>query len=149
MRVSSPQIHGIAVEEVRNMLRNKRGLTPVLSTLLLMVIAVAAMSIAITATYVITGNLHDIMGERLIVEDVWFRTGNEISIYLRNVGKVSIKITAVYVNRTSQSFTPLELEVGDHGWLNVTYGWNSESVHHINIVTTRGTKVVDYYESPA
>jgi flagellin-like protein len=136
------------VELVRNILRNKRGLTPVLSTLLLMVIAVAAMSIAMTAAYVITGNLHDIMGERFIVEDAWFTTG-KISFYLRNVGKVSIKIAAVYINHTSQSFTPLELEVDDHGWLNVTYSWDSDSVYHVNIVTSRGTKVVDYYESPA
>ena len=133
---------------MRNLLRNRKGITPVLSSLLLMVIAVAAMSIAITATYVITDNLHDIMGERFIVEDVWFTTG-QISIYLRNVGKVSIKIVAVYVNRTSQSFTSLELEEGKHGWLNVTYSWSSNSVYHINVVTNRGTKVVDYYESPS
>jgi len=136
------------VKEMRNILRNRRGITPVLSSLLLMVITVAAMSIAITATYVITGNLHDTMGERFIVEDVWFRTG-QISIYLRNVGKVSIKIAAVYVNRTSQSFTPLELEEDKHGWLNVTYGWSSDSVYHVNIVTIRGTKVVDYFTSPS
>ena len=148
MWVSSHQIHDVAVEQVRNVLRNKGGLTPVLSTLLLMVIAVSAMSIAITATYVITGNLHDIMGERFIVEDAWFTTG-KISFYLRNVGKVAIKMDAVYVNHTSQSFTPLELEVDDHGWLNVTYGWSSDSMYHVNIVTGRGTKVADYYESPA
>jgi len=133
---------------MRNLLRNKRGITPVLSSLLLMVIAVAAMSIAITATYVITDNLHNTMGERFIVEDVWFRTG-QISIYLRNVGKVSIKIAAVYVDHKPQSFTSTELEVDDHGWLNVTYSWSSGSVYHINIVTNRGTKVVDYYESPS
>jgi E3 ubiquitin-protein ligase DOA10 len=148
MWVSSYQIHDIVVEQVRNVLRNKRGLTPVLSTLLLMVIAVAAMSIAITATYVITGNLHDTMGERFIVEDAWFTAG-KISFYLRNVGKVSLRIAAVYVNHTSQSFTPLKLEVDDHSWLNVTYSWNSYSVYYVNIVTSRGTKVVDYYESPA
>lgn len=136
------------VKEMRNVLRNRRGITPVLSSILLMVIAVAAMSIAITATYVITDNLHDTMGERFIVEDVWFRTG-QISIYLRNVGKVSIKIAAVYVNHTSQSFTSLELEEDKHGWLNVTYGWSSDSVYHVNIVTSRGTKVVDYYTSPS
>jgi len=133
---------------VRNILGSKRGLTPVLSTLLLMVIAVAAMSIAIAATYVITGNLHDTMGERFIVEDAWFTTG-KISFYIRNVGKVSIRMSAVYVNHASQLFTPLELEVDGHGWLNVTYSWNSDSVYHVNIVTSRGTKVVDYYKSSA
>lgn len=133
---------------MRNILGSKRGLTPVLSTLLLMVIAVAAMSIAIAATYVITGNLHDTMGERFIVEDAWFTTG-KISFYIRNVGKVSIRMSAVYVNHASQLFTPLKLEVDDHGWLNITYSWNSDSVYHINIVTSRGTKVVDYYKSSA
>ena len=133
---------------MRNLPHNRRGITPVLSNLLLMVIAVAAMSIAITATYVITDNLHDTMGERFIVEDVWFTAG-KISIYLRNVGKVSIKIAAVYVDHTPRSLTPLKLEENKHGWLNVTYSWSSNSVCHINIVTIRGTKVVDYYESPS
>ncbi len=131
---------------MKNILRNGRGITPVLSSLLLMVIAVAAMSIAITATYLITDNLHDTMGERLIVEDVWFTTG-KISIYLRNVGKISIKIAAIHIDHTPQAFTPLELEENRHGWLNVTYDWSSNSAYHLNIVTNRGTKVGDYYGS--
>ncbi len=135
------------VKNMRKLLRNRKGITPVLSSLLLTVIAVAAMSIAVTATYVITNNLHDNMGERFIVEDVWFTT-NQVSLYIRNVGKVSISIAAVYVDQTSQSFTPLELEEGKHGWLNVTYSWSSDSAYEINVVTRRGTKVVDYYTSP-
>jgi len=134
---------------VKKTLLNKRGISSVLSNLLLMVIAVAAMSIATTATYFITENLRENMGERFIIEDVWFKTG-EIVVYLRNVGKISIKGSAVYVNHTSQLFTPLEfkLEVGEHGWLNVTYNWDSDSTYHINIVTSRGTKFADYYRPP-
>jgi flagellin-like protein len=135
------------VKNVKKGLRNRKGITPVLSSLLLTVIAVAAMSIAITATYVITDNLHDNMGERFIVEDVWFTTG-QVSLYIRNVGKVSIRMAAVYVDQTSQSFTPLELDEGKHSWLNVTYGWSSDSAYEIKVLTQRGTKVVDYYTSP-
>ena len=122
-----------------------------LSSLLMTVIAVAGMSIAITATYVITDGLHDNMGERFIVEDVWF-TGDydQISLYLRNVDKVSIKVAAVYVNRTGQSFTPsLELEQGKHDWLTVPYDWSAGSVYEVKVVTRRGTIVVDYYMSPS
>jgi len=133
---------------VRKLSRNRRGITPVLSSLLMTVIAVAGMSIAITATYVITDELHDNMGERLIVEDAWF-TSDQVSLYLRNVGKVSIKVAAVYVNRTDQTFTPLELEQGKHGLLNVTYSWSADSVYEIKVVTRRGTNVVDYYMSPS
>ena len=130
------------------LLRNGRAVTPVLSSLLLTVIAVAGMSIAITATYVITDGLHDSMGERIIVEDVWF-TKDQISIYVRNIGKVSINVASVYVNRTSQSFMAFELEQGTHGWLNVTYNWNPNSVYEIKFVTRRSTNIVDYYMSPS
>jgi hypothetical protein len=127
--------------------RNKKGITPVLSSLLLTVIAVAGMSIAITATYVITDGLHDNMGERFIVEDVWFNS-DKISLYIRNVGKVAIKLDAVYVNKVAQSFSSLELEPNKHGWLNITYNWSSDTPYEINVITRRATSVVDYYASP-
>ena len=133
---------------MRKLSRNRRGITPVLSSLLMTIIAVAGMSLAITATYVITDSLHDNMGERLIVEDVSFTSG-QISLYLRNVGKVSVNIDAVYVNRTSQSFSALELEQGKHGWLNVTCGWSADSTYEIKVVTRRGTNIADYYMSPS
>lgn len=126
---------------------NKSGVTPVLSNVLLTVIAVVAMSIAASATYLITDNMREIMGERIIAEDVWF-VSNEISIYLRNTGKVEIQVSSVYVDFKSQVFTPITLEVEEHGWLNVTFNWNAETSYHINVVTSRGTKIVDYYKSP-
>ena len=128
------------------MLKNERGITSVISNLLLLVVAVAAMSVATTATYIITGNLRDTMGERFIIEDVWFKQNDEIAIYLRNVGKVTVEISSVYINNTSSVFTPFELQIGDHRWLNLTYSWSSESVYRIFIMTNRGTKVADYYK---
>lgn len=126
---------------------NRKGTTPVLSSLLLTVIAVAGMSIAVTATYVITEGLHDNMGERLIVEDVWFNQ-NQISVYIRNIGKIAFQIDSVYVNSINQSFESLELEVKNHGWLNVTYNWTPDTPYEIKIITKRGTNIVDYYNSP-
>ncbi len=133
---------------MRKLLGNKSGVTPVLSNLLLTVLAVAAMSLAASATYVITSNMRQIMGERVVTEDVWF-TSNGISIYLRNVGKVETTVSSVYVNFTDQPFTPLILEVEEHGWLNITLSWDTECLYHINMVTSRGTEVVDYYEAPS
>ena len=133
---------------MKRLLKNKKGITPVLSSVLMMLIAVAGMSIAITATYVITTNYHDIMGERFIIEDVYFRTGG-ISICLRNTGKIALKFVSVYVNNTAQSVTVLDLEEGNHGWMNFTYTWTGSSVYHISIATIRGTQVADYYRAPA
>jgi len=133
---------------MKKFLKDVKAITPVLSNVLLMLIAVAGMSIAITATYVITGNLRETMGERFIAEDIWFTTTDKIAIYLRNTGKVSISVAAVYVNHTSKSFTALTMEIAEHGWLNVTYAWSADTVYHVNVVSSRGTQVVDYYRSP-
>jgi len=128
---------------------DKRAITPVLSNVLLMVVAVAAMSVAATAAYVISNALHEAMGERLIIEDVWFKSHGEISIYLRNVGKVDLEVSAVYINRTSVSFTKLSLHVLDGGWLNITQDWNPGDLFYVDIVTRRGTHVGGYYKAPS
>jgi hypothetical protein len=132
---------------VKRFFHDKRAITPVLSNLLLTVVAVAAMAVATTATYVITTNLKDIMSERLIVEDLWFSSPNEISIYLYNIGKVSVHFSTVYVNSTPLTVS-LNLEPNEHGWLNVSFSWNSGNVYHVDVVTSRGTHVGDYYKAP-
>ena len=135
---------------IRRFLRDKRAITPVLSSLLLTVIAVAAMSIATSATYVVTTNLRETMSERVIVEDVWFNsTAHTIDVYAHNVGKVSIQVSAVYVNHVGQLFnSPFRLGLNEHGWLSVAYNWNSGDVYYIDILTSRGTHVASYYKAP-
>ncbi|HVO36638.1 MAG TPA: hypothetical protein VMT01_00520 [Candidatus Acidoferrum sp.] len=131
-------------------IHDKRGITPVLSNLLLTVVAVAAMAIATTATYVITTNLRETMSERIVAEDLWFNnsTGG-ISVYLYNVGKVAIHVSAVYVNHTAQPFTkPFNLEINEHRWLNISRSWVSGDLCYVDIITSRGTHVGGYYEAP-
>jgi hypothetical protein len=128
--------------------RHKKGVTPVLSNVLLTVLAVAAMSIAASATYLITDNMRDIMSERIIAEDVWF-TSEGISIYLRNIGKVAIDMSAVYVDFEYQQFNALVLEVQEHDWLNITFSWDADTLYHLNLVTSRGTEIEDYHKSPS
>jgi Flp pilus assembly pilin Flp len=130
--------------------RDKRGITAVLSNLLLTVVAVAVMALATSATYVITTNLRETMGERVVIEDLWFNnsTGN-IDVYLRNVGQSAIQISNVYVNHTSQYFpTPFTLEIGQHQWLNISDVWVSGSIYYVDLVSTRGTHVGDYFMAP-
>lgn len=134
---------------ISKLLGDKRAITPVLSNLLLMVVAVAAMSIATTATYVITSNLRETMSERVIIEDVWFNTQTgSVDIYVRNVGEVAIHVSSIYMNSTPQSFArPFDLELGEHGWLNITCNWAPGDVYYIDVVTSRGTHVGDYFEA--
>lgn len=138
------------MRKILKLAKDKRAITPVLSNLLLTVVAVAAMALATSATYVITSNMRENMSERMIIEDVWFDSVNgNIKIYLYNIGKVAVHVSGVYVNRTSRSFTrPYDLEVKQHGWLNISQNWVSGSIYYLDVVTTRGTHVGDYYEAP-
>ena len=137
-------------KRLKGFFRDRRAITPVLSNLLLTVVAVAAMSIATTATYVITTNLKETMSERIVIEDLWFNPSTgDTNVYLRNIGKVAVQVSAVYVNHTSRSFTsPFSLEIGEHGWLNISYSWMSRSLCYVDVVTSRGTHVGGYYKAP-
>ncbi|HEX9863069.1 MAG TPA: hypothetical protein VGB11_07300 [Candidatus Bathyarchaeia archaeon] len=135
----------------KRLLRDKRAITPVLSSLLLTVVAVAAMAIATSATYMITANLKDNMSERAIVEDVWFKDATHIAVYVRNIGKVAIRVSGVYVNHTRVELdVPFRLELNKHGWLNLDlgYAWSSGELYYIDIVTNRGTHIASYYKAP-
>jgi FlaG/FlaF family flagellin (archaellin) len=135
---------------VRGLLRDKRAITPILSSLLLTVIAVGAMAIATSATFVITTNMKETMSERIVAEDVWFNPATHtIDVYLSNVGKVNVHVSNVYVNHTSQPFnTPFNLELDGHRWLVIVYSWNSGNLYYVDIVTNRGTHIASQYRAP-
>jgi Flp pilus assembly pilin Flp len=135
---------------VKRFLRDKRAITSVLSHLLLTVVAVAVMSIATSATFVITTNLRETMSERVIAEDIWFNSATgTVDVYLRNVGKTNIHVSGVYVNHVGQSFNgPFSLEINKHGWLRIASSWDSGEVYYIDIVTTRGTHIASTYKAP-
>jgi hypothetical protein len=108
------------------------------------------MALATSATFVITTNMRETMGERVIVEDVWFNTATgTIDVYMRNVGKADIQVSNVYVEHESQSFNGLSsLQVNKQGWLRIAYSWTSGESYYIDIVTKRGTHIASYYKAP-
>ncbi len=135
---------------MKSFLREKRAVTPVLSSLLLTVIAVAGMAMATSATYVITTNLRETMSERVLAEDVWFNpaTGT-IDVYLLNTGKINIHVQSVYVNHVSKTFnTPFNLVLNQGSWLNISITWTSGTVYYIDIVTNRGTHIASTNRAP-
>jgi FlaG/FlaF family flagellin (archaellin) len=136
---------------IKKFLRDKRAITPVLSHLLLTVVAVAIMSLATSATFVITTNLRQTMGERVVVEDVWFNNATgTVDVYMRNIGKADIQVSNVYVNHVIRSFNgnASSLQVNKQGLLRIAFSWDSGKAYYIDIVTKRGTHIADYYKAP-
>jgi len=87
------------------MLRSKKGISPILATLLLIVIAVAAVIVTYAWVMTFTTTQTQQAGAILSVENILFNsTGTEtISITLRNSGSADAKIADVYVGNSASA----------------------------------------------
>ncbi len=138
---------------MRENLRKVRGITPVVSSLLMIVIVLAAFSIVwgVTNNWITRQRWETKMQmkERLLIEDVWFRRVDDtylITIYVRNIGKIPVTIKEVYVDGKLFEMSPssLSLALKEGGFINVTkagWTWSQNSTYRIKIKTERGTYV--------
>jgi len=120
------------------MLKSKKAISPILATLLLIVIAVAA--IVVTYAWVMT--YMSSAGQQagvLLKKDapcLW-QSGN-ITIYVRNTGTSDAEIDKVYIDSQSQSvdYNPITKIVEKDGGIItivVTYPWTSGTRYHFQI----------------
>ena len=87
------------------MFGNKRGVTPLVTSLLLLTVTVMAMLIATSLSNTIIQDNRAQMGERLCVEKVMYNA-TDIKIYLRNNGHQDITLENYIINGTFHDLTP-------------------------------------------
>lgn len=136
---------------MRKLLKNKKGVTPVVSAVIMMLVVMIGMS-ALFAFFVNYSRDFQIGSgsgvlEAVTVEDLWFKGENTVEIWLYNFGKVDLKISSVYVNDVSIDFEPndLSIAVGEHGQLTVSFPYVQGTSYHFKIVTARGTSFEGTY----
>ena len=87
------------------LVRDKKGIDAVVSSLILLAVTVAAMVLAIGLSQAIIDNRRSQMGERLQVEKILI-DANKIDVYLRNTGHVTIVLKYIMINGTFYPLTP-------------------------------------------
>jgi flagellin-like protein len=123
----------------KNMLKSKKAISPILATLLLIVIAVAA--IVVTYAWVMTymtsaGQQAGVMLKK--DADCLWKTGN-VTIYIRNIGTSDAEIDKVYINsapQTSLTYTPSSKVVTKDGGtitIVVNFNWQADTEYHFQI----------------
>ena len=121
----------------------KRGISPIVSSLLMLLVAVIAFGLVLgyTNNFISAqrSNTLSYIRERLAVEDVWFRLDNTISLYVTNVGMVPLQITEVLVNHESVDISPspLKLVRFQLGEARFNFSWVS-GVEYSFIIMTKG-----------
>ena len=123
----------------KSILQSKKAISPILATLLLIVIAVAA--IVVTYAWVMTYMTSTTTQAGVMLKkdaDCLWKTGN-ITIYIRNIGTSDAEIDKVYINSAPQTlvtYTPSSKIVNKDGGtitIVVTYTWQPNTVHHFRI----------------
>jgi flagellin-like protein len=144
MAYSSLQFHRVGCNSMKKLVKNRRALSPVLSAVLMILVVITGMSLlfAFFVNYARdfqVGSGSAVL-ESMTVEDVWFRSPSTAEVWVYNFGKVDFKIASVYVNDNLANVDPssLEVRVGEHGNLTVTYSFAAGNSYSFKIVTDRG-----------
>ncbi|MEM3517104.1 MAG: archaellin/type IV pilin N-terminal domain-containing protein [Candidatus Bathyarchaeia archaeon] len=127
---------------------NKKAVSPVIATLLMIAIAVAASILVYVWSMGLVGSLQGTGGEQtkeqLIMEAYVATSNTSWTLYIRNVGPTTSRVAAVYVEGYSASFSPatFTLTPGQSGTLTVTVPsgpiLNPGAAYTVKIVTTSG-----------
>ncbi len=81
---------------MRSITKSKKGISPILATLLLIVIAVAAVIVTYAWVITFTASTTGDAGAVLSPENIRFYSGDDIEITIRNSGTSDAKVVTVY-----------------------------------------------------
>ena len=139
------------VKIMRSIIKSKKGISPILATLLLIVIAVAAVIVTYAWVMTFTSSTTNQAGARLTVENTRFYTDSEtdyVEVILRNAGTSDAKIVEVYAGTSSTALTtqssvtydPTTKMVSEGSSLSITiqYDWTEGTRYHFKMATDAG-----------
>ena len=128
----------------KKMPRSKKAISPILATLLLVVIAVAA--IVVTYAWIMTymARTTGQAGVVLYKANVnFYGNGTKIDIDVGNSGTSDTKIIQVYVGLSSsamdnQTITPVSLNADSVQRITVDYSWQNGVTYYFKVLTSTG-----------
>lgn len=81
--------------------------------------------------------------ERIVIENVKFTSGTQLTVYVRNVGAIGVVVDAVYVNQQAATVSSkVSLAIQTSGGVTATVSGitlTSGTTYTIAVATTRGT----------
>jgi len=137
---------------MKNILKSKKGISPILATLLLIVIAVSAVIVTYAWVMTFTGNTTSQAGAILTVENTrYYGDGDNIEIILRNSGTADATVDTVYIGTSTSNlvkqtsgvvFNPASKIVVSGSTINISITstdiWTDGETYYFNIGTEEG-----------
>jgi flagellin-like protein len=144
------------VKRLLKILNSKKGISPILATLLLIVISVAAVIITYAWVLTFTGTQTGQAGVFLKEENISWPSG-QIQIIIRNTGTSNGKITAAYIGTSSSNLTsatvaspslPANINADSTVTITLTYSWSSGTRYYFKIATDSPASLEFSAEAP-
>jgi len=138
---------------MRTMLKSKKGISPILATLLLIVIAVAAVIVTYAWVMTFTASTTSQAGAMLTVENVRFYNsgGKKVEIIVRNSGTNDAKAAEVYQGTSSsdlqqvssETYNPTSKLISEGSSIKITFSlsWTSGTRYYFKVVTEEGISI--------
>jgi len=145
---------------MRSILKSKKGISPILATLLLIVIAVAAVIVTYAWVITFTGTTTQNAGALLQHENVRFYSDDDIEITIRNSGTGNAKIVEVYQGPSTSELEKWDVRDYDPDTQIVDAGssitidirldddWESGTIYYFKVVTEEGFSLPFQAEAP-
>ena len=145
---------------MRRVIQSKKGISPILATLLLIVIAVAAVIVTYAWVITFTGTTTENAGAMLTPENVRFYSEDDIEITIRNSGTGSAKIVEVYQGASTSELEKWSVTDYDPNTQIVNAGssitidikldddWESGTTYYFKVVTEEGYSLPFHAEAP-
>jgi flagellin-like protein len=140
--------------------KSRMGISPILATLLLIVIAVAAIVVTYAWVMIYMSSAGQQAGIQLNIEAVNWPDNSTIKLYVRNTGTSDATIDAVYVGtsstnlvkQTSVSYNPTSKVVKANGGtieITVTYPWEPQTTYYFKVAPSTGPAAETSARAPA
>ena len=139
---------------MRTILKSKKGISPILATLLLIVIAVAAVIVTYAWVMTFTASTTSQAGAMLTVENVRFYGSDDIEIVIRNSGTGDAKVVEVYhgtsasdlqkVSSSDIDYDPISQVISAGSSLEIDIAdtvWASGTRYYFKVITEEGLTI--------
>jgi flagellin-like protein len=138
------------VQIMRSIFKSKKGISPILATLLLIVIAVAAVIVTYAWVMTFTSSTTGQAGAILSPENIRFYSADDIEITIRNSGTADAKIAEVYEGPSNSELQKADVRDYDPDTQIVSEGssitidvrleddWESGTRYYFKVVTEEG-----------
>ena len=148
---------------MRSIFKSKKGISPILATLLLIVIAVAAVIVTYAWVMTFTASTTSQAGAMLTVENVRFYGSGEddIEIVIRNSGTADAEVVEVYLGEASSdlqkvssgdiAYDPISQIISAGSSLEIdieNVDWESGTRYYFKVVTEEGLSIPFSEEAP-